>query len=70
MNYLIEVVQRNRVVKAIIRTPDYDRALAQFQRVKFLPCREVRFFKTDESIGKVLLKFIVRDSSRSAGRVA
>ena len=68
ISYLVEAVQKNRVVKVIIRTPDYDRALAQFQRVKALPYRETRMFKSDEEKGKVLLKFLVRDPVRQARR--
>jgi hypothetical protein len=61
MHYLIEVVQRNRVIKALIRTPDYDRALMVFQAAKKLAHRETRFFRHDDTHGRVLLKFVVRE---------
>lgn len=68
MIYLIEVVQRNRLVKLAKRTPDYDVALAVFQSAKTLPVREVRFFKHDEKRGRILLKYIDKTATRTTYR--
>lgn len=70
MVYLIEVVQRNRIVKVAKRTPDYDAALAAFQSAKTTAVREVRFFKQDDRKGKVLLKYVDKAASRTIGRYA
>lgn len=66
--YLVEVVQRNRIVKIVRRTPDYDAALVAFQSAKASPVREARFFKQDEDSGKVLLKYVDKSPARSPAR--
>ena len=65
MVYLIEVVQRSRLVKVLRRTPSYDAALSAFQAAKVLKVREARFFKQDDS-GKVLLKYLDKTATRAA----
>ena len=64
MVYLIEVVQRNRLVKVLRRTPHYDTALNAFQDAKAMKVREARFFKQDER-GKVLLKYLDKTATRA-----
>lgn len=70
MHYLVEAVQRNRIIKVIIRTPDYDRALGVFDRLKTSIYRETRFFKHEDAKGKILLKVRLRESVRSTARAA
>lgn len=66
MLYLVEVVQRNRIVKVVKRTPEYDSALSAFDKAKVLLCREVRFFKYDGNKDRVLLKYVDRTARRLA----
>lgn len=66
MLYLVEVIQRNRIVKIVKRTADYDVALSVFQTVKLHPVRGARFFKQDEVHGKILLKYVDKVPNRSA----
>lgn len=68
MNYLVEAVQRNRIVKLIIKSPDYDRVLDAFQKTKGLQYRETRMLKQDDKLGRILLKFVVRDGAHVAQR--
>jgi len=68
MNYLVEAVQKNRVVKVLIRTQDYDRALETFDKVRISNYRETRFFKSDPACGKILLKFRIKDTARNPNR--
>lgn len=65
MVYIIEVVQRNRLVRLLKRTPSYDAALAVFQQAKQLKVREARFFKHDDERGKILLKYIDKTATRA-----
>ena len=70
MVYLIEIVQRNRIVKVAKRTPNYDVALTVFQSAKATPVREVRFFKQDDKKGKILLKYVDKTATRTISRYA
>lgn len=65
MMYLVEAVQRNRVVKVVLRTPSYERAESEFQRIKKLMYREARMLKHDAVRGRILLKFIIKGGSHS-----
>lgn len=57
MLYIVEVVNLSRIVTKVLRTTDYDFALAVFDIRKKLRYREVRMVRVDNG-NRTVLKYV------------